>query len=75
VTMNFVHPGRIATDRVFSTGGSREEVERYAAETIPAGRLGTPEELAAAVVFLAGEPAAYITGQTLTVDGGSMRSV
>jgi 3-oxoacyl-[acyl-carrier protein] reductase len=75
VTLNFVHPGRIATDRVFSTGDSREQVEAEAARTIPAGRLGTPEELAAAVVFLAGDPASYITGQALTVDGGSMRSV
>jgi 3-oxoacyl-[acyl-carrier protein] reductase len=75
VTLNFVHPGRIATDRVFNTGQSREEVEAQAAETIPAGRLGTPEELAAAVVFLCGAPASYITGQAVVVDGGAMRSV
>jgi 3-oxoacyl-[acyl-carrier protein] reductase len=74
VTFNFVHPGRIATERVFGAF-PREEVEADAARTIPAGRLGTPEELAAAVLFLAGEPAAYITGQAITVDGGSMRSV
>jgi 3-oxoacyl-[acyl-carrier protein] reductase len=76
VTMNFVHPGRIATDRIFATSGaSREDVEAHAADTIPARRLGTPEELAAAVVFLAGDPASYITGQAIAVDGGAMRSV
>jgi 3-oxoacyl-[acyl-carrier protein] reductase len=75
VTFNFVHPGRIATERIFSTGEGREEIEAEAARTIPAARLGTPEELAAAVLFLAGEPASYITGQAIVVDGGSMRSV
>jgi 3-oxoacyl-[acyl-carrier protein] reductase len=75
VTLNTVHPGRIATDRVLDTAGSREAAEADARETVPAGRLGTVEELAAAAVFLCSRQAAYITGTTLLVDGGVTRSV
>src|SRR3954451_15320205 len=83
VTLNSVLPGRIATDRVFGTGpGGREAAGAGAAraspaarETIPAGRLGTVEELAAAAVFLCSAPASYITGTTLLVDGGATVSV
>ncbi len=75
VTLNFVHPGRIATDRLISTSGSLEAAQESARETIPAGRLGTPTELAAATVFLCSEPAAYITGTSLLVDGGATRGV
>jgi 3-oxoacyl-[acyl-carrier protein] reductase len=75
VTLNVVHPGRIATDRVVGTAGSLEAAQEEARQTIPAGRLGTPEELAAAVVFLCSERASYITGTSLLVDGGSSRSV
>jgi 3-oxoacyl-[acyl-carrier protein] reductase len=42
---------------------------------IPMGRIGTPSELAAAVAFLASEPASYITGAVLQVDGGFIRSI
>ncbi len=75
VTLNFVHPGRIATDRVISTSGSLEAAQEQARKSIPAGRLGTPEELAAAVVFLCSAPASYITGTSLLVDGGATRGV
>jgi 3-oxoacyl-[acyl-carrier protein] reductase len=75
VTLNTVHPGRIATDRVLDTAGSREAAEADARDTVPAGRLGTVEELAAAAVFLCSRQAAYITGTTLLVDGGVTRSV
>jgi 3-oxoacyl-[acyl-carrier protein] reductase len=75
VTLNHVHPGRIATDRMIGTEGSLEAAQEKARESIPAGRLGTVEELAAAAVFLCSAPAGYITGTSLLVDGGLTRSV
>jgi 3-oxoacyl-[acyl-carrier protein] reductase len=75
VTVNSVLPGRIATDRIVQMAGSRETAEAAAREQVPAGRLGTVEELAAAAVFLCSRQAAYITGTTLLVDGGVTRSV
>jgi 3-oxoacyl-[acyl-carrier protein] reductase len=73
VTLNHVHPGRIATDRMIGTEGSLEAAEELARRTIPAGRLGTVEELAAAAVFLCSAQAGYITGTSLLVDGGLTR--
>jgi 3-oxoacyl-[acyl-carrier protein] reductase len=75
VTLNHIHPGQIATDRIYDNAGSREIAEQRARETVPAGRLGTVEELAAAAVFLCSAQAAYITGTSLLVDGGLARSV
>lgn len=82
VTVNMVLPGRIDTERVAALDRTRaervgrtEDEERAASQaTIPVGRYGTPEEFAAAVVFLASEPASYITGVRLRVDGGMLRS-
>jgi 3-oxoacyl-[acyl-carrier protein] reductase len=71
VTVNTVLPGVIATDRARELGA--DSPERVA--QIPAGRLGTVEEFAAAALFLCSEPAAYITGTTLLVDGGASRAV
>jgi 3-oxoacyl-[acyl-carrier protein] reductase len=75
VTLNTVHPGRIATSRLADTSGSLEAAEADARETVPAGRLGTPEECAAAAVFLCSAQASYITGTSLLVDGALTRSV
>ena len=75
VTFNTVHPGRIATARLADVDGSLEGAEAYARETVPAARLGTPEEVAAPAVFLCSVQAAYITGTTLLVDGALTRSV
>jgi len=74
VTLNFLHPGRIATDRMIGDG-TLEEAQAAARDTIPAGRLGAPEEIAAAAAFLCSAPASYITGTSLLVDGGLTRSV
>ena len=75
VTLNSVLPGRIATERSVATSGSLEEAEAAARAEVPAGRLGTVEEMAAAAVFLCSAPASYITGTTLLVDGGMTASV
>jgi 3-oxoacyl-[acyl-carrier protein] reductase len=75
VTLNTVLPGRIGTDRIYDTAGSPEAAEAAARKDVPAGRLGTVEEIAAAAVFLSSAPASYITGTTLLVDGGITLSV
>lgn len=75
VTVNTVLPGRIATDRLAEMAGSIENAQAWARDNVPAGRLGTPDELASAVVFLCSEAAAYITGTTVLVDGGLTQSV
>lgn len=75
VTINTLLPGRFATERVAENFGSLEAAERAAAEEVPIGRLGTPEEFAAAAAFLCSAPASYVTGVALLVDGGLTRSV
>jgi 3-oxoacyl-[acyl-carrier protein] reductase len=67
VTVNAVAPGMIATDMTDALG---EKAREAIVGRIPMGRLGAPEDIAAAVAFLASEEAAYITGQVLAVNGG-----
>ncbi len=67
ITVNAVAPGFIESDM---TAKLPEQVVAEYLKQIPAGRLGKPEEVAKAVAFLASDDAAYITGQTLCVDGG-----
>jgi 3-oxoacyl-[acyl-carrier protein] reductase len=75
VTLNTVLPGRIATDRLRDTDGSLDAAAEAARTQVPAGRLGQPAEMAAAATFLASERAAYITGETLAIDGGLLQSI
>ena len=76
ITLNTVLAGRIATDRLIdNAGGSLEAAEAAAVAEVPAGRLGTVEEFAAAAAFLCSERASYITGAALPVDGGLLRSL
>ncbi len=71
VTVNTLLPGLIDTDRIRELGaGSPDRLAE-----IPAGRIGTVAEFAAAAAFLCSAPAAYITGTTLLVDGGALHSV
>jgi 2-deoxy-D-gluconate 3-dehydrogenase len=71
VNVNGIAPGYIATD---NTEALRQDADRNAAilSRIPAGRWGEPEDLKAAVVFLASNAASYVHGEILTVDGGWM---
>jgi 3-oxoacyl-[acyl-carrier protein] reductase len=75
VTVNTLLTGRIATERLAELYGSLHAAEEHAAHTVPAGRLGRPEEMAAAAVFLCSERAAYITGAALAVDGGLLHAI
>jgi 3-oxoacyl-[acyl-carrier protein] reductase len=75
ITLNTILPGRIATDRISHLHGSIEKAQEVARDEIPAGRLGEPEELAAAAAFLCSERASYITGTYLLVDGGMTSSI
>ena len=67
VTVNAVAPGLINTDM---TAALSEKVKEVMLQEIPAGRMGTPDDVANAVAFLVSDQAAYITGQVLSVDGG-----
>jgi 3-oxoacyl-[acyl-carrier protein] reductase len=67
ITVNAVAPGFIPTAL---TNDLSEDLKKMILTATPIGRMGTPEEVAAAVTFLASEEAAYITGQILAVDGG-----
>lgn len=69
VRVNGVEPGMIATPAMGNLGDS--QVSGDIAGRVPLGRLGNPEDIAGAMLFLASDLAAYITGQTLVVDGGS----
>jgi len=66
ITVNVIAPGYINTDMMKDL---REDVLKGIIATIPAGRLGEPEEIADAVVYLAAENAGFITGATLTING------
>lgn len=83
ITANLLLPGRIHTDRIDELDGANarrlgktvEEIRDASLKNIPAGRLGTVEEFAAAGAFLCSQPASYITGTMLRVDGGAARSI
>lgn len=83
ILINTVAPGRIATDRVRHLDEvnaeklqvSREEVEEKMKAKIPLARYGKPEEFAKVVVFLASDANSYMTGSSLLVDGGMVKSI
>jgi 3-oxoacyl-[acyl-carrier protein] reductase len=73
VTFNTILPGRIATDRLKHLYDTLEKAEAVAREEVPAGRLGTVDEIASVATFLCSEQASYVTGVALLVDGGLTR--
>jgi 3-oxoacyl-[acyl-carrier protein] reductase len=83
IRVNQLVPGRIATERLTylddanakRAGITLEEQRKRSAGAIPMGRYGKPEEFARAAAFLLSDAAAYITGATLQVDGGAIRSI
>ena len=83
ILINTVAPGRIATDRVDyldqlsadKRNVSKEQVKEESLKKIPLGRYGTPEEFANIVTFLASDVNSYVTGSSILVDGGMVRSL
>ena len=79
ITVNTVCPGRIMTDRFLSGmkthGLSRDDYLSRQSADVPLGRIGTPEEFASVVVFLASERASYVTGVAIQVDVGLVRGL
>jgi 3-oxoacyl-[acyl-carrier protein] reductase len=67
ITVNCIAPGFIETPM---TGGLTEEQKIEIMRSIPAGKMGTPEDIASSVVYLSSDEAAYVTGQTIHVNGG-----
>ena len=78
ITVNTIAPGKVATGRMQELWESRPDPAAAEAEdiaSIPVGRMGRPDEVAAAVAFLCSERAGYISGVVLPVDGGALRGV
>lgn len=75
ITVNSIATGRILTDRLRALYSNEDELLAAARNDIPLQRVGTPGELAPMVAFLCSEPARYITGQTIAVDGGMIKSL
>jgi NAD(P)-dependent dehydrogenase (short-subunit alcohol dehydrogenase family) len=70
VRVNAVAPGPIATDMLERFTGGNEQAKSGFLSTIPAKRQGTPEEIAQTILFVAGDQAPYLTGQSVSIDGG-----
>lgn len=74
ITLNTVATGKFATDRLADNAGSLEAARAAARESVPAQRLGTPDEYGDLVAFLCSERAGYLTGTVIPLDGGMLRT-
>jgi acetoacetyl-CoA reductase/3-oxoacyl-[acyl-carrier protein] reductase len=72
ITTNAISPGLVATDMIKKE--LRSKAGKQKAVQIPAGRIAEPKEIAAGIVYLASDAAAYVTGQTLNINGGMLVS-
>jgi 3-oxoacyl-[acyl-carrier protein] reductase len=75
VTLNTLLTGQIATERLYKLRGGPEAAAEAARKTVPAGRAGSPEEMAAVAAFLCSDRASYVTGEAIRVDGGLAQAV
>ena len=75
ITVNAIATGRVLTDRLRHLYPDDVALHKAALEEIPIGHVATPAEFAPMVAFLCGEPAGYVTGQTIAVDGGLIKSL
>jgi 3-oxoacyl-[acyl-carrier protein] reductase len=75
ITLNTLLTGRIGTDRLADNSGSLDAAEAAAREQVPAGRLGTVEEMAAVAAFLCSRRASYVTGEAIRIDGGMTAAI
>lgn len=75
VTVNSIATGRVLTDRLRHLYPDEKALHKAAETEIPAGRVAEPSEFAPLVAFLCGEPASYVTGQTIAIDGGLIKSL
>jgi len=75
VTVNCIATGRVETDRLRELYGNDLEMQQAAAAEVPIGRVASPAEFAPLVAFLCGEPASYVTAQTISIDGGLTRGL
>jgi 3-oxoacyl-[acyl-carrier protein] reductase len=75
VTVNCIATGRVKTNRLRALYAEDASALARAAQEIPVGHIASPEEFAPLVAFLCGEPARYVTGQTISIDGGLVRGL
>ena len=75
VTVNSIGTGRVRTERLRELYGSDEAMDAAAEAEVPMKRVASPAEFAPLVAFLCGDPARYVTGQTIAIDGGLTRGI